>query len=121
MEENKKKKRTAGDVIRTLIMIVALGVFCYSGFQLFSIYREYKKGSDEYSSLEEKYIDEKGMLEEIEAEEPTSVIRSHRAKIMIIICTIRSRSSQTSQDVFLWITDAKKIFPIRIRSFTDTI
>ena len=71
MEENKKKKRTAGDVIRTLIMIVALGVFCYSGFQLFSIYQEYKKGSDEYSALEKKYIDEKGMLEEIEAEEPT--------------------------------------------------
>ena len=71
MEENKKKKRTAGDVIRTLIMIVALGVFCYSGFQLLSIYQEYKKGSDEYSALEKKYIDEKGMLEEIEAEEPT--------------------------------------------------
>ena len=41
MEENKKKKRTAGDVIRTLIMIVALGVFCYSGYQLLSIYHEY--------------------------------------------------------------------------------
>ena len=43
MEENKKKKRTAGDVIRTLIMIVALGVFCYSGYQLLSIYQEYKR------------------------------------------------------------------------------
>ena len=51
MEENKKKKRTAGDVIRTLIMIVALGVFCYSGYQLLSIYQEYKKGSDEYHPL----------------------------------------------------------------------
>ena len=40
--EKQKKKRTAGDVIRTLIMVVALCVFCYSGFQLFSIYREYK-------------------------------------------------------------------------------
>ena len=64
MEENKKKKRTAGDVIRTLIMIVALGVFCYSGYQLLSIYQEYKKGSDEYHALENKYIDEKGMFED---------------------------------------------------------
>ena len=73
MEENKKKKRTAGDVIRTLIMIVALGVFCYSGYQLLSIYQEYKKGSDEYHALENKYIDEKGMFEEIntDAAEPT--------------------------------------------------
>ena len=73
MEENKKKKRTAGDVIRMLIMIVALGVFCYSGYQLLSIYQEYKKGSDEYHALENKYIDEKGMFEEIntDAAEPT--------------------------------------------------
>ena len=63
MEENKKKKRTAGDVIRTLIMIVALGVFCYSGYQLLSIYQEYKKGSDEYHALENKYIDEKGKFD----------------------------------------------------------
>ena len=62
MEENKKKKRTAGDVIRMLIMIVALGVFCYSGYQLLSIYQEYKKGSDEYHALENKYIDERACL-----------------------------------------------------------
>ena len=52
---------------------MALGVFCYSGYQLLSIYQEYKKGSDEYHALENKYIDEKGMFEEIntDAAEPT--------------------------------------------------
>ncbi|MGN1081445.1 MAG: shikimate kinase, partial [Acutalibacteraceae bacterium] len=61
-----------GDVIRTIIMIAALCVFCYSGYQLFTICQEYKKGSDEYSALEEKYIlQEDGMLEQVEAEEPT--------------------------------------------------
>lgn len=70
--EKKKKKHTAGDVIRTIIMIAALCVFCYSGYQLFTIYQEYKKGSDEYSALEKKYIlQEDGMLEQLEAEEPT--------------------------------------------------
>ena len=150
MEENKKKKRTAGDVIRMLIMIVALGVFCYSGYQLLSIYQEYKKGSDEYHALENKYIDEKGMFEEIntDAAEPTmknpidfaglkavnediiawlkvgaidTVIRSRRARITITICTIPLKISRILPDVFLWITAAKKIFPIRTRSFTDTI
>ena len=114
MEENKKKKRTAGDVIRTLIMIVALGVFCYSGYQLLSIYQEYKKGSDEYHALENKYIDEKGMFEEIntDAAEPTMKNPIDFAGLKI---------SRILPDVFLWITAAKKIFPIRTRSFTDTI
>lgn len=55
-EEKKKKKRTAGDIIRTLILVAALGVFCYSGYQLLTIYLEYKEGDDEYSSLEKEYV-----------------------------------------------------------------
>lgn len=71
-EEKKKKKRTVGDVIRTLILIVALGVFCYSGYQLFGIYTEYKKGDDEYDALEDEYViapDEKEVdIQEVEGE-----------------------------------------------------
>ena len=149
MEENKKKKRTAGDVIRTLIMIVALGVFCYSGYQLLSIYQEYKKGSDEYHALENKYIDEKGMFEEIntDAAEPTMKnpidFAGLKAVNEDIIAWLKvgaidisypvtqgkdndyylhnTFENQPNIAVFLWITAAKKIFPIRTRSFTDTI
>lgn len=56
MDNNKtKKKRTVGDFIRTIIIIIALAVFCYSGYQLLTIYLEYKKGSDEYNNLAEQY------------------------------------------------------------------
>ena len=37
-------------------MVIALCVFCYSGYRLVMIYMEYKAGTDEYSALEEKYI-----------------------------------------------------------------
>lgn len=58
MEEGKKKKkRTAGDVIRTVILIAALAVFCYSGYQLLQIYMVYKESEDEYTSLEKQYVD----------------------------------------------------------------
>lgn len=58
MEEGKKKKkRTVGDLIRTVILIAALAVFCYSGYQLFHIYMVYKEGKDEYASLEKQYVD----------------------------------------------------------------
>lgn len=48
-----KKKLTAADVIRRIIMLIALAVFCYSAYQLLQIYMEYKAGTDEYSALEE--------------------------------------------------------------------
>lgn len=51
----KRGKRTFGDVIRLLLMLVALAVFCYSGYMLYTFYREYKKGSDEYDNLEANY------------------------------------------------------------------
>lgn len=51
--KTKKKKRTAGDVIRIIALLIAIGVFVYSGYRLFTIYLEYKAGTDEYSSLED--------------------------------------------------------------------
>ncbi len=53
MAKNKEKKRktTFGDIIRNIIMIIALCVFLYSGYQLFTIFMEYKAGRDEYTEL----------------------------------------------------------------------
>lgn len=55
MEENKrkKKKRTIGDVIRIILLLIAVGIFCYAGYSLLQIYLEYKSGTDEYRSLDE--------------------------------------------------------------------
>ena len=50
--KGKKRKRTAGDVIRVIALLIAIGVFVYSGYRLLTIYLEYKAGTDEYSSLE---------------------------------------------------------------------
>lgn len=51
-----KKKTTVGDVIWRIVFLAALAVFCYCGYRLLTIYLEYKKGTDEYSSLEEQYV-----------------------------------------------------------------
>lgn len=54
MGKNKpKRKRTVGDVILTIILIIAIGVFCYAAYNLFHIYTEYKKGTDEYSQIQQ--------------------------------------------------------------------
>ncbi len=50
-KKNKKRKRTAGDFIRGVILIVALAVFLFSGYQLYLIYSEYKEGTDDYDRI----------------------------------------------------------------------
>lgn len=55
-ERNKKKGGDIGNVISTLVIIIALGVFCYAGYQLFTIYMAYKVGTDEYAAIEEQIV-----------------------------------------------------------------
>lgn len=50
-QEKEKKKRGVGDVILTMVFLIAVGVFCYAAFNLYHIYTEYKKGSDEYNQI----------------------------------------------------------------------
>lgn len=55
MARKKKKRKTFGDFILTLLMLAALCVCVYSGYTLYGYYREYKAGSDEYEALNDKY------------------------------------------------------------------
>lgn len=55
MDSRKVRRNRLGDIVRILLMLIALGVFCYSGYMLYTFYREYKKGSDEYDNLESSY------------------------------------------------------------------
>ena len=67
MEENKnntqkqpeQKKKKKGDVLLTIALIVAIAVFCYAAFNLYHIYTEYKKGTDEYNQIEEMAVTER--------------------------------------------------------------
>ena len=53
MSKKRKKRRTAGDIIRNLVLILAIGVFAFSAFQLGKIFLEYKEGTDEYNRVRE--------------------------------------------------------------------
>ena len=58
-EKKPKKKKTAGDVILTVILIAAICIFCYAGYNLFHIYTEYKKGTDEYNHIAQMAVTER--------------------------------------------------------------
>ena len=67
MEENKnntqkqpeQKKKRKSDVLLTIALIAAIVVFCYAAFNLYHIYTEYKKGTDEYNQIEEMAVTER--------------------------------------------------------------
>ena len=42
-----------------VILVVAIAVFCYAAFNLYHIYTEYKKGTDEYNQIEEMAVTER--------------------------------------------------------------
>ena len=48
------KKRTASDYIRYAIILIALGVFIFAGFNLIKIWLNYAKGDKEYKKVKEE-------------------------------------------------------------------
>ena len=50
----------AGTFLITLLLVIAVGVFAYSGWRLFGYYMDYKQGTDEYSELNEDYVNPSG-------------------------------------------------------------
>lgn len=47
----KKKEKSSSGFFWKLLFFMALAVFCFSAYQLFTIYQGYKAGVDEYSSV----------------------------------------------------------------------
>lgn len=45
------KKKKSGSFFWKLLFLLALGVFCFSAYQLFTIYKGYKEGVDEYRAV----------------------------------------------------------------------
>ena len=52
----KKKKGGIGGVITTILLVLAIGVFCFAAYKLIGYYMDYKAGSDEYDRLAEDFV-----------------------------------------------------------------
>lgn len=57
----KRKKRK---IISNMILVLAIGVFLFSGYKLYGIFSEYYKGESEYENIRESVIEEQDPSEE---------------------------------------------------------
>ncbi len=59
--EGKKKKN---NLLMNLILVIALGVFAFSGFKIYQIYADYKMIDEEYETIKEEFVVEGIMVDE---------------------------------------------------------
>ena len=52
----KKNEKKAGRLFSNIILILALGIFAFSGYKLYEIYAEYNKGVTEYDNIQDIVI-----------------------------------------------------------------
>lgn len=91
----RKKKSKAGDVILTILLLFAIGVFCYAAYNLYHIYTEYKKGTDEYNHIEQMAVTER---------EPDSVAEASPQDVLAPPISVDfSPLKSTNEDVVGWI------------------
>lgn len=58
-EKHYRRGKRRGGATSLVILVIALAVFCFSGFQLYKIFGGYFKGQKEYDKLRELAIDDK--------------------------------------------------------------
>ena len=51
------KRINSGNILRNIILIIAICLFAYSAYKLINIYLEYKKGTDIYNSIDSSVLD----------------------------------------------------------------
>lgn len=79
-----EKKRAKGSLIRNVILVMAVIVFCYSAYMLTNIFLEYKKGTDTYKEIDNTVINEDSTIsvdfgeQEVEIPLHTTMKRLHQ-------------------------------------------
>ncbi len=69
---NRSRGSAFGTFLITLLLVIAIGVFAFSAWKLIGYYMAYKQGTDEYSELNEDFIDQNPSVSDTSLTELTS-------------------------------------------------
>ncbi|MBR2259072.1 MAG: class B sortase [Blautia sp.] len=96
----RRKKKRKSDFLLTFILVIAIGVFLFAAYNLYHIYTEYKKGSDEYNAIAQMVVTERTPDGEREAQTPNTQTEPSVAVPMSIDF---AALKQVNDDVIGWI------------------
>ncbi len=83
MARKKRRRRTLGDILITILMLAALGVFLFAGYKLYGYYMEYKAGTDEYNSLNDSYTDDSEDYDSLEDDDEAQRVSGREVRTVI--------------------------------------
>lgn len=72
-QNGRRKEKTKGQIISNIVLVIAIGVFLFSGYKLYEIFSEYNKGETEYENIQELVIQKKPIEDTKEEETAFSV------------------------------------------------
>ncbi|MDO4321443.1 MAG: class B sortase [Lachnospiraceae bacterium] len=81
----RKRRKTFGDIMSTLLMLIALVVFIFSGYTLYGFYQEYHKGSVEYDNLESSYAVDEQETEDFDALENEAALQNISGREVVTV------------------------------------
>lgn len=94
----KKRKKTIGDYLLSILLVIAIAVFLFAGYKLFTIYREYKVGTDEYQQLEEMAV-KKNPTDEDSSSDDSNVPQKIQPPITVDFASLKA----VNEDVVGWL------------------
>lgn len=97
----RRKKKTWKDKLINCCFVLAVCVFLFSGFKLWKIFSEYKKGTDTYKNIENEVVEEQTVpLEIIDEESGESVYtKGQRTALKIDFDALKKKN----KDIVGWI------------------
>lgn len=94
----RRKKASKRAIISNIILVVAVAVFLFSGFKLYTIYSEYHKGEKEYDSVTEDVVKKVVVEAETENEDGETVIKERE-----VLNIDFEKLQSTNPEVVAWI------------------
>lgn len=73
----KDKKYSLGNILSIIVLFAAIGLCLFAGSNLYSIFGQYKAGSDEYAKIKEMVVEVKAAKDEVKGDIKVPEVQSH--------------------------------------------
>jgi len=85
IKHHRGRRKKKGNLLSNIILVIAVGTFLYSGYQLYTIMADYQEGEEEYEEIKEMVITEAYTEEEdVTAEEAEQEFRVDFEKLLAL-------------------------------------